>query len=80
MKQILLFYSNNKSLDDPGFCQNRFRNLASKYISHPLLHQCRIRQCLKAIQKDEKQSLADQTLLTKLLAYATQQKKELEYL
>ncbi|MDJ1502209.1 hypothetical protein [Xanthocytophaga agilis] len=44
-------------------------------LNHELF---RMAQRIKAIQKDESQSLADQTLLTKLLVYATQQKEELE--
>ncbi|MDJ1494245.1 hypothetical protein QNI19_14980 [Cytophagaceae bacterium DM2B3-1] len=44
-------------------------------LNHELF---RMGQRIKAIQQDEKQSLADQTLLTKLLAHATQHKDELE--
>ncbi|MDJ1467201.1 hypothetical protein QNI19_20225 [Cytophagaceae bacterium DM2B3-1] len=38
----------------------------------------RMAQRIKAIQKDEEQSLANQALLTSLLAHTTQQKAELE--
>lgn len=39
-----------------------------------------MKQRIKAIAKDEEQSLANQVLLTMLLAYATRQKQELEAL
>ncbi|MDJ1479486.1 hypothetical protein QNI16_03250 [Cytophagaceae bacterium YF14B1] len=44
-------------------------------LNHELF---RMEQRIKAIKEDEKQSLADQILLTKLLAHATQQKAQLE--
>ncbi|MDJ1503735.1 hypothetical protein [Xanthocytophaga agilis] len=44
-------------------------------LNHELF---RMEQRIRAIQEDEEQSLANQTLLTKLLAHATQQKTELE--
>ncbi|MDJ1468617.1 hypothetical protein [Xanthocytophaga flava] len=64
--------------------ETAIRKYKSEY--HRLMvHEARLNEQLhhllkriKAIQEDEKQSLADQILLTKLLTHATQQKAELE--
>ncbi|MDJ1480343.1 hypothetical protein QNI16_07595 [Cytophagaceae bacterium YF14B1] len=64
--------------------ETAIRKYKSEYY-RLMVHEARLNEQLyhllkriKAIQEDEKQSLADQTLLTKLLTHATQQKAELE--